>query len=106
MEFEALKPGRVSVDQTASIFLKTVGFSDTMCYRTINYTASCLKRQLLQFFPMVEYYIILHLFQGMRPNILFHKLGIKLKVKIKVMFTLEQATNAHRGSRSIDLIFL
>ena len=42
----------------------------------------------------------------MRPNILLHKFVIKLKVKIKVKFTLEQATNVHRGRRGIDLIFL
>ena len=30
----------------------------------------------------------------------------KVKVKVKVMFTLEQATKAQRGSRGIDVLFL
>jgi len=32
--------------------------------------------------------------------------GHKLKVKVKVMFTLEKATKAQRGSRGIALLFL
>jgi hypothetical protein len=30
----------------------------------------------------------------------------KKHIKVKVKFTLEQATKAHRGSRGIDLLFL
>jgi hypothetical protein len=31
---------------------------------------------------------------------------VEVKVKVKVKFTLEQATKAHRGSRGIALLFL
>jgi len=31
---------------------------------------------------------------------------VKVKVKVKVVFTLEQATKAQRGSRGIALLFL
>jgi hypothetical protein len=33
-------------------------------------------------------------------------LGEKIVLKVKVKFTLEQATKAHRGSRGIALLFL
>jgi hypothetical protein len=118
VEYEALQHDRDSVDIIASIFVKSVGFSDTLCYCTLNYAASCLKWQPLKFFRMVEHirhyscsslilsYLILHLCQVMRPNMLLHKLGIKVKVKVKLNFTLEQTTKAQRGIRGIALLFL
>ena len=39
-----------------------------------------------------------------QPSI--YKIGIAGAVKVKVKFTLEQATKAHRGSRGIALLFL
>jgi hypothetical protein len=37
------------------------------------------------------------------PDIVFIKI---IKVKVKIKFTLEQTTKAHRGSRGIALLFL
>jgi hypothetical protein len=42
-----------------------------------------------------------------RGEQLYHRIsGIFVKAKVKVNFTLKQATKAQRGSRGIDLLFL